>query len=101
MKIQPIRKDMGRTSIPCDQETRDRVAAEKQDGETWDACLNRLVDQMPESRDDASEELDDIMAELERIEEKIEKGDSNGLSTNEIREAVRKEVTDQFNRYMQ
>lgn len=101
MQIHSVDRDMGRTSIPCDQDTRDRVSAEKQEGETWDACLNRLVDQMPASDDDTSEELDDVMAELDHLKEKIENMDGDGPSMNEIREAIRKEISDQFKTYMQ
>ncbi len=38
-------ESMGRSSIPCREETHERVKALKRGGETWDSLLNKMADQ--------------------------------------------------------
>ena len=87
---------MGRTSIPCAEETRKELDDRKQDNETWDECLSRLVEGMPAENDD----VDAVMEQLEALESMVEsldvsdasKNSGGGPGINEIREAVRMEV---------
>lgn len=92
---------MGRTSIPCNEGTRQRLEAEKTATETWDECLIRLADNTP-----APPDLDDAAAILEKlddIEEQLNTESDTGtdLTTNEIQEAVRMEVRNQLRDFMQ
>lgn len=89
---------MGRTSIPCDDETREVLVKHKQDSDNWDDCLLRLANQTPPAPSDT--ELDEVIARLEDIQNSIDTIDTgdgeNGPSVNEIREAVRTEVRNQL-----
>lgn len=39
---------MDRRTIPIDKETRDRLRGAKQDGETYDDTVNRILDEVGE-----------------------------------------------------
>lgn len=94
---------MGRTSIPCSDDTRDQLSAVKQDGETWDDCLSRLVDGAPadeggNTNAELLEKFDSLEAKIEELDEPTtgDATENNSPSVNEIREAVRAEVRDQI-----
>jgi len=62
---------MGRTSIPVDESTKDRLDKLKQDGETWDEFLHRITgEDEPIRKGDLSEDaLDEIEKNIERSRE--------------------------------
>jgi len=53
------------TTIGCNQATKDRLAAMKRDGETWDDTLNRVLD--------TAEEEMDVAQQLARIDDRIDR----------------------------
>lgn len=53
------------TTIGVNQETKARLAAMKRDGETWDDCLSRLLDD--------ADRMEDFERRLSRVEEEVER----------------------------
>lgn len=53
------------TTIGVNRETKDRLQAMKREGETWDECLNRVLDD--------AEDLGEVGDRLARLEEQVER----------------------------
>jgi transcriptional regulator len=53
------------TTIGVNQQTKDRVAAMKREGETWDECVNRLLDER--------EQMEGVHDRITRLEEQVER----------------------------
>jgi|AntRauTorcE11898_2_1112593.scaffolds.fasta_scaffold37814_2 hypothetical protein len=83
---------MGRTSVPCSDETRELLVDEKQEDETWNDCLVRLVNQMPAQNEDVAAVLERL-DELEAMLNEFEAGEGGEMpEMNVLREAIRAEV---------
>lgn len=86
---------MGRTSIPCSEEVREQLTERKQNDETWNDCLGRLMEGMPAEDEDTAAVLERL-DELEELMEDIDVGDGGspvgGPEINELREVIRMEV---------
>lgn len=73
---------MGRTSIPCSDETRDELADLKPEGTTWDEFLLALADvdelstaghaELTEEINSLRHEFDEFTTDVERIMERVE-----------------------------
>lgn len=89
---------MGRTSIPCETDTRELLLQQKQSSETWDECLLRLAEGTPvESGDMDVGAVVEKLSEMERKMDEIDTRPTEGVvSVNEIRESVRIEVRNQI-----
>lgn len=101
-----------RTSIPCSVATRDEHAEFRGD-ETWDEYLQRIVPgeelQPPETDGDMEavmaelneqrELLEKLVDVLPQIMENVQASSGEGVSMNEIREAVRMEMREVLSDY--
>lgn len=91
---------MGRTSIPCSDVTRDRLASQKQANETWDDCLTRLADGTTNAGD-ADDQSADVLTELRQLSNQLDTVAEDTLTVNAVREAVRIEVRNQLEEFRQ
>jgi hypothetical protein len=60
---------MGRTSIPCSDETRDELSDLKPEGATWDEFLLALADVEPFGQADSAQLVDEINSLRRELDE--------------------------------
>lgn len=60
------------TSLPVKPATKDRLAAHKRDGESWDACLQRLLDELDDPGGDGTGGgIDEVLGRLDDLQATI------------------------------
>lgn len=95
---------MERTTISCSKPAKAAIEEKKREDESWDTLLLRLANEEaePTTLDEIHDELIAMNRKLESqpTQQQQEAGELGALRINEIREAVREEVRNQFQDFL-